>query len=40
MKHHIKLRVQPFDMRSGQKTYELRLCDDNWQQLSVNDERL
>ena len=39
MKHKMKLRSQPFNMiRSGQKTYELRLYDEKRQQIQVNDE--
>lgn len=39
MKHKMKLRSQPFNMiRSGQKTYELRLYDENRQLIQVNDE--
>ena len=39
MKHKMKLRSQPFNMiRSGQKTYELRLYDEKRQRVEVNDE--
>ena len=39
MKHKMKLRFQPFNMiRSGQKTYELRLYDEKRQRVQVNDE--
>lgn len=39
MKHKMKLRSQPFNMiRSGQKTYELRLYDEKRQRVQVNDE--
>lgn len=39
MKHKMKLRPQPFNMiRSGQKTYELRLYDEKRQRVEVNDE--
>ncbi len=39
MKHQMKLRSHPFYMiRSGQKTFELRLFDEKRQQLKVNDE--
>ncbi len=39
MKHKMKLRSQPFNMiRSGQKTYELRLYDEKRQLIQVNDE--
>ena len=39
MRHHMKLRVQPFDMiQSGQKTYELRLYDDKRKRIQINDE--
>ena len=39
MKHQMKLRSHPFYMiRSGQKTYELRLYDEKRQRLQVNDE--
>lgn len=39
MKHKMKLRSQPFNMiRSGQKTFELRLYDEKRQQLQENDE--
>lgn len=39
MKHKMKLRSQPFNMiRSGQKTYELRLYDEKRQQVQVSDE--
>ena len=39
MKHKMKLRSHPFNMiRSGQKTYELRLYDEKRQQVKVNDE--
>ena len=39
MKHKMKLRPQPFNMiRSGQKTYELRLYDEKRQRVQVNDE--
>ena len=35
----MKLRSQPFNMiRSGQKTYELRLYDEKRQRVQVNDE--
>lgn len=39
MKHKMKLRAKPFNMiRSGQKTYELRLYDEKRQLVQVNDE--
>lgn len=39
MKHKMKLRSQPFNMiRSGQKTFELRLYDEKRQRVQVNDE--
>lgn len=39
MKHKMKLRSQPFNMiRSGQKTYELRLYDEKRQRVQVDDE--
>lgn len=39
MTHKMKLRSQPFNMiRSGQKTYELRLYDEKCQRVQVNDE--
>lgn len=39
MRHNMKLRIQPFNkIRSGQKTFELRLYDEKRQQLRVNDE--
>lgn len=39
IKHKMKLRSQPFNMiRSGQKTYELRLYDEKRQRVQVNDE--
>lgn len=39
MKHQMSLRSQPFNMiRSGQKTYELRLYDEKRQLVQVNDE--
>lgn len=39
MKHKMKLRSQPFNMiRSGQKTFELRLYDKKRQLVQVNDE--
>lgn len=39
MKHKMKLRQQPFNMiRSGQKTFELRLYDKKRQLVQVNDE--
>lgn len=39
MKHKMKLCSQPFNMiRSGQKTYELRLYDEKRQRVQVNDE--
>lgn len=39
MTHKMKLRSQAFNMiRSGQKTYELRLYDEKRQRVQVNDE--
>ena len=39
MRHYMKLKSHPFYMiRSGQKTFELRLYDEKRQQLKVNDE--
>ena len=39
MKHKMKLRSQLFNMiRSGQKTYELRLYDEKRHMVQVNDE--
>lgn len=39
MRHRMKLKPQPFNMiRSGQKTFELRLYDDKRQKLQVGDE--
>ena len=39
MKHKMKLWLQPFNMiRSGQKTFELRLYDKKRQLVQVNDE--
>ncbi len=39
MKHKMKLWSQPFNMiRSGQKTFELRLYDKKRQLVQVNDE--
>ena len=39
MKHKMKLRSQPFNMiRSGRKTYELRLYDEKRKLFQVNDE--
>lgn len=39
MRHRMKLRMQPFSaIRSGQKTFELRLFDEKRQLLRVNDE--
>lgn len=39
MRHKMKLRQQPFNMiRSGQKTFELRLYDKKRQLVQVNDE--
>ena len=39
MKHKMKLCSQPFNMiRSGQKTYELRVYDEKRQRVQVNDE--
>lgn len=39
MKHKMKLQSHPFNMiRSGQKTYELRLYDEKRQLVQVNDE--
>lgn len=39
MTHKMKLRSQPFNMiRSGQKTFELRLYDEKRQLVQVNDE--
>lgn len=39
MKHKMKLRQQPFNMiRSGQKTFELRLYDEKRQLVQVDDE--
>ena len=39
MRHYMKLKSHPFYMiRSGQKTFELRLYDEKRQKLRVNDE--
>lgn len=39
MKHHMNLRLTPFDMiRSGQKTIELRLYDEKRREIRVGDE--
>ena len=39
MRHYMKLKSHPFYMiRSGQKTFELRLFDEKRQKLQVNDE--
>lgn len=39
MQHKMKLKPEPFSMiRSGQKTYELRLYDAKRRQLNINDE--
>lgn len=39
MRYTMKLRPQPFNMiRSGQKTFELRLYDEKRQKLQIGDE--
>lgn len=39
MKHQMKLKAHPFNMiRSGQKTFELRLYDEKRQKVHVGDE--
>ena len=39
MRYQMKLRSQPFEMiRSGKKTFELRLYDEKRQQIKVDDE--